>query len=181
MSPVARRARTDGQRRAARGFDAAVRGVLGQMQYLRAVREERGAADSEIEPALVEFGQGGDQLRRAAALRGGQIRDAGEERGISEVGERSSLCVHAPVYHRLFAGDDDSPGHAKHASIAFNCARLDFSRADATARPSTGTLKSLPRSAWAARETLSSTFSRPRRCERSARRLDLPSGFAELL
>ena len=49
-------------------LDAVIRRVLGEMEDLGAVREERGAAFGQVQAAHVEFGEMGDKDRRHLPL-----------------------------------------------------------------------------------------------------------------
>ena len=87
-SPSTRSSRIRGNRRAgARGLDAAVGGVFGEVQDPRAIREERRTTFAEIEPPRVDFHQRRDEARRRLAFAhsepphfGEQIRDRRVER-----------------------------------------------------------------------------------------------------
>ena len=58
--------------RRTRSFDPVVRGVLGEVQDLGAVREHRGAALPEVEPPCIEFRERGDQTRSCVAFTSGE-------------------------------------------------------------------------------------------------------------
>jgi hypothetical protein len=61
------------------GFDPAIRGVLGQIQHLRAVDEQRRTPLREIELARIELGQPGDEGGRCPTSIGGSTLHVCEE------------------------------------------------------------------------------------------------------
>jgi hypothetical protein len=83
-------------------LDPVVRGVLGQAQRARAVREERAVALAQVELARVELGEVCDQLDGRAPLSRGEQRHAKEKVGIGEStsgGEHGMVHVLASSFH----------------------------------------------------------------------------------
>jgi hypothetical protein len=70
--------------RRARGFDPVVRGVLSEMQDLRAVREHRRRALREVEPPRIELRERGDQMRSRVAFTSGQTRHFSNQLAVGE-------------------------------------------------------------------------------------------------
>ena len=83
--------------RGSRRFDPPVRRVLGQMQHLRAVGEERRAALAQIQPALVELRQQCDQADRRGTLTRGRNLDLREEIAVREPRHRVNWIRHSPL------------------------------------------------------------------------------------
>jgi hypothetical protein len=93
-----RKVRKDGRKsmRRARGLDPPVCRVFRQVQYLRAIREERRAANTQIESPHVELSERRDEVRGCQALACRKRRRPGKEFGICEsANERKSR--HVPV------------------------------------------------------------------------------------
>ena len=66
------------------GFDSTVRFMLGEMQHLRAVGKQRRTSLTQVETALVDFRQGGNELRRRRTLALRQHLDGHEQIGVRE-------------------------------------------------------------------------------------------------
>jgi hypothetical protein len=80
-----RRFKNEGEAsRGAGRLDPSIRGVFGQVQDLRAVREERRAPGAEIETPRIELGERGDQVGGRVALPFRERSDASKERGIRQ-------------------------------------------------------------------------------------------------
>jgi hypothetical protein len=74
--------------RGARGFNAAIRSVLGQMEHLRAATKQRGEPLAQVQPAPVQLGKCRDERNRCAALVAREWLYAFEELFVSEQRER---------------------------------------------------------------------------------------------
>jgi len=71
-----------------RGLDARIRRVLGQVEDVCAVHEERPAAFAEIQPARVDFGERRNQAARRETFLAGEPDRFGEQPVVREVRER---------------------------------------------------------------------------------------------
>jgi hypothetical protein len=81
--------------RGAGGLDPSVGGVLGQMENVRAVTEERGTALTKVETTRVQFSEGRYQIGRRHALVFGKFLDLGEKFCVRELsGNMNHLHVH---------------------------------------------------------------------------------------
>ena len=87
-------------------FDPSIGRVLGQMQDLCAIDEQRGAALAEVESPFVQFRQVGDEECRRLALASGEVPDTRQQRVVGELGHcgESRLVSMAQVYHGVFRG-----------------------------------------------------------------------------
>ena len=88
--------------RGARGLDPPVGGVLGQMQTLRAVREQRRVAFTKVQTACVELGKRRDQARRRFTFAPGERLDFPKKLFITEVRRLAKVVVHASVVASQF-------------------------------------------------------------------------------
>jgi hypothetical protein len=81
--------REDGRKAARRAgrLDPVVGGAFGEVQRLRAVREQRRVALAEVEPPRVELHQRAHERRRGAAFRRRETLYGGEEFIIGQVRE----------------------------------------------------------------------------------------------
>ena len=70
--------------RRARRFDPVVRGVLGEVQNLRAVREHRRAALPEVEPPRIELRECGDQASSGLRFTSGEPQHLGDQLFVGE-------------------------------------------------------------------------------------------------
>jgi len=90
--------------RCARGLDAAVRGMLREVQDLDAVREQRRASFAEIKLAGIELGQMSDETHGRLALASRQVLDLREECVVVEPSEIEQECsFHVRSIRRVFA------------------------------------------------------------------------------
>jgi hypothetical protein len=85
-----------------RRLDTAVGGVLGEVQHLRAVREERRAAFAEVQAPRVDLRQRRDELHRRLPLAAGESFDLREQFLIRQLRERAHDRRHRSLYHRRF-------------------------------------------------------------------------------
>src|SRR3990172_8859215 len=86
--------------RGAGRLDAIVGGMLGEMEDLRTVGEERGKAFAEVEAAFVQDGEVADEGYGCLPLVLGEELDPGEEVPIGEVlGTREDIFAHR--FHRM--------------------------------------------------------------------------------
>jgi hypothetical protein len=76
-----------------RGFDPVIRTVLGEMQYLGAVRKKRGAAFAEIEATCIDFHQQPNYARRCDSLIANRITNLREYFTISQFADNRTTCI----------------------------------------------------------------------------------------
>jgi hypothetical protein len=85
----------------ARGLDPSVGSVLGQMKNVRAVREERGTALTEVETTRVEFSEGRYEIGGCQALVCSKSFDLSEQFLVREFRGNMNRR-HVFLYHRHF-------------------------------------------------------------------------------
>ncbi|HEU4798897.1 MAG TPA: hypothetical protein VFT63_08195 [bacterium] len=84
-------------------LNAAIGGMLGEMEHLQTIGEHGGATLSEVETTLVEDGEVGDEGRRRFPLPLGKEFDLHEELLVGEpTGEGQQVGVHGPGITRRF-------------------------------------------------------------------------------
>jgi hypothetical protein len=103
-----------------RRFDAGVRGVLGQMEHLGAVREHRRAALAEVEASCVDFGQRPDDARGGLALGGGKRGERRQEIAIRLRAELMMRVGHPPCVASRFLPREERRSRAIDRGIMVN-------------------------------------------------------------
>jgi hypothetical protein len=87
--------------RCASSLDSAVSRVLGQVQHLGAVGEQRGIPFSEIQASCIELGEGGDEVSRRTALSSREMVNCRDEITIGKL----TVCENVRRHFRCIPRD----------------------------------------------------------------------------
>jgi len=113
------------------GLDAPVRGVLGEMEHLRTIREQRGAALGKVQATFVQLRQVGDESTRRLAFACREVFHPRHKRLVGEVNHRGERGgIHGPCIPSGFRTPQECPGceataPALHSHSGLRALRLD--------------------------------------------------------
>ena len=99
-----------------RRLDPSIRSVLGEVQHLRAVGEERGAAFAEIQPARVKLCQQRDEPDRRVALAAGGDLDLRQKCLVRQMGN-AELISSFPFVTSSFLTLENAPGREQRPAV----------------------------------------------------------------